>query len=180
MSGRWKIAGDQLMNSLYLISVFLHILSAVIWLGGMLFLALVLVPVLRKPQYRNQAGALFSYTGIQFRWIGWVCLILFLLTGTFNLLHRVGDFSTLLHEQFWQGSFGRLLLYKLLLFGIILLLSAVHDFIIGPRATRLWESSPDSPQSTAYRKTASWFGRINLLLGLAVVFLAVALVRGGL
>ena len=52
-----------------------------------------------------------------------------------------------------------------------------HDFEIGPKATRAWEAGSES--AATLRRVASWIGRLNLLLGLVVVALAVALVRGG-
>jgi hypothetical protein len=36
-----------------------------------------------------------------------------------------------------------------------------------------------SPQARRWRRAASWMGRLNLLLALAVLAIAVALVRGG-
>ena len=47
------------MRTLYLVSVWLHILAAMAWVGGMLFLVAVLVPLLRTPAMRPQATALF-------------------------------------------------------------------------------------------------------------------------
>ncbi|MFW5920697.1 MAG: hypothetical protein ACOCUS_02565, partial [Polyangiales bacterium] len=62
--------------------------------------------------------------------------------------------------------------------GIVLAISGVHDFFVGPRATELLEKNPNDPRADRMRKAASRFGRANLLLGLAVVALAVGLVRG--
>jgi hypothetical protein len=42
------------------------------------------------------------------------------------------------------------------------------------------EADPTSAEAHHLHRRALWFGRLNLLLGLAVVLLAVALVRGGL
>jgi len=39
----------------YLLAVSLHILAACVWIGGMVFLAAVLLPVLREPEYRGAA-----------------------------------------------------------------------------------------------------------------------------
>ena len=166
------------MATVYHISLFLHILSAIIWLGGMLFLALIVVPVVRKPEYQQFSGQLFHQTGLKFRFVGWICLGLFLVTGIFNLYYRVRDWNSLTSKRFWNGDFGETLLTKLLIFAIILIMSAVHDFYIGPKATELWQANPDSPQAKKLRKSASWFGRLNLLLGLLVVYLAIGMVRG--
>lgn len=59
-------------------------------------------------------------------------------------------------------------------------ISALHDFVIGPKATNLRMKNPESVDAFRMRKLASWIGRINLLLALIVVMLGVILVRGGL
>lgn len=144
----------------------------------MLFLTMVIVPVMRKPEYQSFSARLFHQTGLKFRTIGWSCLILFLISGIFNLVFRAGGWQPLHTAQFWQGYFGETLLVKLILFAFILILSAIHDFYMGPKATRLWQEDPHSPRAKTLRKGASWFGRINLLLGLIIVYLAVGMVRG--
>ncbi|MFQ5795545.1 MAG: hypothetical protein ACE5JP_10915 [Candidatus Bipolaricaulia bacterium] len=75
------------MHVLYLLSVWLHILAAAIWIGGMVFLALILVPVTRRPEHRGIAVSLIHWTGVRFRWVGWICLGLLLLSGIFNLAY---------------------------------------------------------------------------------------------
>ena len=37
---------------------------------------------------------------------------------------------------------------------------------------------PGSPEALRLRKSASWFGRINVLLGLVAVLMGVMIVRG--
>ena len=167
------------MRIFYLLSVWLHILAAVIWIGGMVFLALVLIPVTRQPEYRDVAVSFIRRTGVRFRWVGWGCLGLLLLSGTFNLAYRGFGWADLGSGRVFQGPFGRILEVKLVLVAVILLASAWHDFVIGPRATALWQVNPASPKAGRARRQASWLGRINLLLALIVVALGMVLVRGG-
>lgn len=161
-----------------LISVWLHILAAAVWIGGMVFIALVLVPATREPEHRGIAPSLIRWTGRRFRWIGWLSLTLLLLTGLFNLAQRGLGWTELWSGELWGSPFGQLLGIKLFLVAVILLLSILHDFIIGPRATDLLQNSPGSPQALEFRRQASWLGRFNLLLALAAVALGVMLTRG--
>jgi uncharacterized membrane protein len=167
------------MRIIYLLSVWLHILAAATWLGGMLFLTLVLVPVVRRPAYRSAAGELFHLTGARFRWVGWICFGLLILSGTFNLIYRGVTWDDVFSSAFWLGAWGRILGTKLLLVATILLASAYHDFVIGPQATLAWRKDPRGARSQSLRRQASLIGRINLIAGLVVVILAVMLVRGG-
>lgn len=166
------------MHGLYLLSVWLHILAAAVWIGGMVFLALVLVPVTRRPEYRGVASTLVHWTGVRFRWVGWACLGLLVLSGVANVASRGYSWEDVTTGRLWRSPFGETLGLKLALVGAVLLLSAAHDFVIGLRATTVWRSSPDSPDAARLRRQAGWIGRLNLALALGVVALAVMLTRG--
>lgn len=168
-----------MVRALYLLSVWLHILAAAVWIGGMVFLALVLVPVTRRPEHRAVAASLVRATGARFRWAGWGSLGLLLLTGVVNLAFRGFGWADVWSGRLWQGPLGRTLAIKLLLFSAVLLLSGLHDFAIGPRATVLWQADPGAPEVARLRRRAAWLGRLNLILALIVAALGVTLVRGG-
>lgn len=166
------------MQGIYLFSVWLHILAAVAWVGGTLFLAIVLVPAIRRPEFARIAAALIRFTALRFRWVGWVCFSIFVLTGLLNLAARGIGVKDVQDAAFWQGSFGRTLAIKLILVLLILLISAFHDFFLGPRAAAAWEARQDSPHTLRLRRQAVQLGRLNLLLALAVILLGIMLVRG--
>lgn len=149
-----------------------------VWLGGMIFLALVLVPIVRLPVASGLSGLLVHHVGLRFRNVGWICLGLLVLSGIVNLTYHGYGWGDLLDGRLWQGPFGHLLGVKLLLVAAVLVLSAIHDFRIGPRATALMQEQPGSPETERARRLAGWFGRVNLVLALAIVFLGVMLVRG--
>lgn len=161
----------------YLFFVWLHILAAALWVGGMLFFVLVLLPLSRSERYRALAPELVQLSGLRFRTVGWTALILLIVTGTLALLYR-GLGSLLGEAAFWHAPFGSVLAMKLFLVAVVLGISAVHDFYVGPRSVARWQQAPDAPGTRRLRRLAAWMGRLNLLLSLAIVFLAVALVRG--
>lgn len=166
------------MHAFYIFSVWLHVLAAAVWIGGMVFIALVLVPATRRPEHRGVAASLVRWTGRRFRWIGWLGLALLLLTGAFSMAQRGFVWADLVSGKVWEDPFGQLVGVKLLLVAVILFLSVLHDFVIGPRATDLLQNNPGSPQALKFRRQASWIGRFNLLLALVVVALGVMLTRG--
>lgn len=166
------------MHGLYLVSVWLHILAATVWIGGMAFLVMVIVPTIRRPENRSIAARLVSETGLRYRTVGWTCLAIMLLTGIFNIGYRGYRWGDVWSGELWQGAFGTALAWKLGLVVAVGVLSAVHDFFIGPRAATVWMEAPDSTEALRLRKLASRMGRMTALLALAVVFLAVAMLRG--
>jgi copper resistance protein D len=165
------------VHQLYLLSVFIHIMAAMVWIGGMLFLVLVAIPWLRKGP-RGQAVTFLGETGARFRNVGWTCFLLLAVTGTFNLWFRGVRLSDFGHAE-WLGSpFGRTITVKLGLFVVVMVVSLAHDFVVGPRATRALQKDPNSPAAQTARRHASLLGRANLLLALLIVAAAVMLVRG--
>jgi putative copper export protein len=165
------------MTALYVLSVWLHILAATVWIGGMLFLVLVVVPWLRK-QDRAVAAKLMRETGTRFRTVGWWAFAVLIVTGSFNLYCRGVRLGDLTDATWLTSPFGRAVAMKLALFVLVLAMSVVHDFVLGPRSTRVAEKDPRSPEALALRAAASWMGRVNVLLAFAIVALAVIIVRG--
>jgi putative copper export protein len=166
------------MHTLYLLSVTLHIVAAMAWVGGMLFLVLVVVPMLRKPALRERALELMHVLGVRFRLVGWIAIGTLVLTGIFNVLYRGFSFGSFFDGSLYQGQWGRILATKLGLVAVVLTMSAVHDFWIGPKATRLASIGASAEVREKYRVAASVMGRVAFAFALAIVALAVTLVRG--
>jgi copper resistance protein D len=165
------------MRSLYLANVTLHVLASLLWLGGMFFFAAVGAPVLRKIEPAALRARLFHQLGTQFRAVGWAAIGVLLVTGVLNL-YFVGllRWERLSDPALWATPYGRALAWKLAAVAVMVVVSAVHDFVHGPAASRL---VPGSPEALRARRRASWLARINAVFGIVLVIAAVRLARGG-
>jgi uncharacterized membrane protein len=161
----------------YFLSVLVHVLAALLWLGGTFFLAAVGAPVLRRVEPAQLRAELFYQLGVQFRRVGWIAIIVLVITGFVNLHYRgLLHAAVLGNPSFWTSRYGHALAWKLATVLVIVALSAVHDFVIGPRASRYPAASP---QALRFRRLASWMARIGALVGVVLVGAAVRLARGG-
>ena len=165
------------MSIWYYANVTAHVLAAMLWLGGMLFLGVVGAPVLRAVEPPALRQELFHRIGLRFRTIGWWAIAVLLLTGVINLRFRgwLGSGEVLTSGAFWRSIPGHALMVKLTAVGAMLVVSAVHDFAVGPSAAR---ESAGSPRAVQLRRRAALLARINALLGVVVVVAAVRLARG--
>jgi uncharacterized membrane protein len=165
------------MTSFYYVIVTAHVLAALLWLGGMFFLAVVGAPVLRSIDAPALRQELFRRLGSHFRTVGWASIAVLVTTGVLILGARgVLRLEVLTSADFWSTTWGHRLAWKLALVALMLSIQAVHDFAHGPAASRL---EPGSPEALRMRRWASWMARLNALLGVAVVYVAVRLARGG-
>lgn len=163
---------------MYHLSVFIHILAAIFWIGGMLFTAAVLVPASRHKLLKNKKGEFFTLIGKKFSRISWVLFIVLIITGITNLLARGYTFTSLTTPAFWNSYLGSKLFIKLHLFATVLIISGIHDFYAGPKAAQLMDEQPESAKTKRMRKLSSWLGRLNLVLGLGILYYALRLLRG--
>ncbi|MBN1240071.1 MAG: DUF4149 domain-containing protein [Gammaproteobacteria bacterium] len=166
------------MQTLHYVAILLHILAAVVWIGGMVFLGAVLVPVLRDRSLGAPTGELLHRTGVRFRNVGWACLLILIGTGVVNLSRWGVGWERLTSAELWASPWGRVLAFKLGFVLTAIALSSVHDFVVGPRATRVMRSAPRSDESRRLRRAAGWMGRTNLLIAVLIVALGIMLVRG--
>lgn len=163
--------------SFYFINVTVHVFAALLWLGGMFFLAVVGAPVLRSVEPPELRALLFRRLGEQFRIVGWIAIAILLITGTLNVWFRgMLSLEVLGSGEYWSTRYGRSLAWKLGAVTAMLIVQAIHDFIVGPAASRV---APGTPQALATRKRAALLARLSAVLGIIVVIAAVRLARGG-
>jgi len=89
-------------------------------------------------------------------------------------LHYRGWLPLLARDDFWRTVAGRALAAKLAAVTVMLLVSAVHDFVLGPAAGR---ATAGSPEALRLRRRAAWLARANAMLGVLLVLAAVRLAR---
>ena len=152
--------------------VWLHVLAAVSWIGGMIFLSLVLAPLVRSRKAAPEFMALFRSAARRFRFVVWGAIAVLLSTGPVLLLQRG---LSLLNPTEWP----HVLWLKLGLVGALLLLTATHDLLLGAQVRKisaLPEGARSSWEQTIVR-TSSWVPRVALVLALGVLLAAVAFAR---
>ena len=165
------------MSLPYYIGVTIHVLAALVWLGGMFFVGLVGAPLLRSVESAAVRQRLFHELGVRFRAVGWICIVVLVVTGIGNLHFRgLLTRSVLGSAAFWETVVGHALAVKLASVVVMIAVSAVHDFWLGPAAGRV---EAGSPAALALRRRAALLARVNAVVGLIVVIAAVRLARGG-
>ena len=165
------------MPHLYYVNVTLHVLAAMLWLGGMLFLGAVGAPALRRVEPAALRQSLFHEIGTRFRGIGWAAIAVLLVTGTVNLYYRgwLHWDGVLASPGFWRTQYGHALAIKLVAVAAMIAISAAHDFVLGPAAVRA--ARGDGLEAGVLRRRAALWGRVNAFLGVVVVAAAVHLAR---
>ena len=141
------------MSEFWSLVLGVHILCAVLWVGGMAFALLVLRPslaVLEPPQRM----ALHQQVFRRFFLIVWHAMPLILVTGYLMLFVQRGGMANAL----WN-------IHVMLLFGVIMAVVFVAMFF-GPY--RRFRATPNAPTLDTIRKLIS----VNLVLGLLVVLVA--------
>src|SRR5262245_9238253 len=152
--------------------VWLHLLAAIAWIGGMLFLSVVLVPVLKREPFASQRTILIRTTALRFRAVVWSAMTVLLITGPL-LLHERG--IPIIDPSGWP----RVLATKLGLVAILFFFTLAHDFILGPRVAQILQLP--SERRTRFDQAlvlwSPWVARFSVILALAVLLAAVMLVR---
>lgn len=163
------------MRTLYFAVVTLHLLAAITWIGGVLFLALVGAPALRRVEPPSLRTALFDAIGIRFRWVGWGAVIVLLVSGSWLLWYRGWlAWALVSSPTFWRQGVGLALGWKLAMVTLMLVLSLVHDVALSPARARALDARPDG---AAVRRRVVLLARAGAIAALGVVVAAVHLVR---
>ena len=110
--------------------VWLHVRAAVSWIGGMIFLSLVLAPLVGSHKAESEFMALFRSAARRFRFAVWGAIAVRLSTGPVLLQQRG---LSLLNPAEWS----HVLWTKRGLVGTLLLLTVTHDLLLGPQVREI-------------------------------------------
>ncbi len=150
-----------------LLPLWLHVLSAAVWLGGLLFQSHILLPLLARGGPEEPVAQAVRRS----RRVAWTALVLLILTGLHNLT-RLPPVTSMI-----ESGALKLLTLKLFLVVILLMLSAHRDFGVAARLIRAVAAGRDA--MPALRMLVR-LDRVALLLGLGLVYLGLAVSRGGI
>jgi uncharacterized membrane protein len=168
--------------------LWIHILAAISWVGGMIFVAFIVGPYVRRTFPPAGRAPLMAEIGKRFSYLGWSAIVTLIITGIYNAVRFLGSWNALV-----ETTFGHILLVKIGVVAVMICLSIAHDFFLGPRQRDLGKalrlSSPTetsfrlatgekSSHEAALRRMRRWtvlIAQINLLLGLLVILLAASL-----
>lgn len=148
----------------------LHVIAAVSWIGGMIFLSLVLVPEFRRAGLAGERMLLFRDIARRFRVVVWLAVPLLIGTGVI-LLDQRG--LALTEPASWPRPFQ----IKLVLVVCLIGLSLSHDLLLGPRQAKESSAMESGSAASFTRSLFRFVPRLALVLALAVVFAAVVFVR---
>lgn len=146
-----------------LLSVWLHLLGVVAWVGGLAYQSHVLGPAAR----RGDAGV-FAEAARRGRPVAWTAIAVVALTGFYNVT-RLGPL-----ERVMETGAGLLLAGKFMLVLAAVALAAQRDFSQVPRLSRALADGRDPAPALG---TIAWLDRLVLLLAVAIVYLGVAVSR---
>ncbi len=152
--------------------VWIHLLAAVVWVGGMVFLSVVLVPVLKQDGGFARHVVLFRAIAYRFRAVVWGAMGILVLTGS---VMAVGRSIPLLEPRQWPAIF----LAKISVVSLLFTLTLMHDLVVGPKVRRILGTA-EAERSARDRMLVRYsvlVPRLSLLVALLVLLLAVVLAR---
>lgn len=148
----------------------LHGLLAVVWIGGMIFMDLVLMPSMSAIEPAQRAR-LIGAVAKRFTIVAWVSVIVLLVTGIVKTPgNMLLDAST---------RYGSILMIKHILFAVMIGIGLLITFVAAPRMRRAAPRGEERPapeflKAQGMIKTLS---TVNMVLGIVILVL-VGMLKG--
>ena len=157
------------------IPLWLHIIAATIWVGSQIMMFAVVVPSLRRVESGVSRSQILEVVTTRFGYLGLIALAVLIASGIENIdRYAPGDM--------FEFRYGYILAAKLIMFGLVLVLTVIHTLVIGPALLRMQtqalsaDNFAANPELAALRRRSILISLLTLLLSLAIVF-AAALLR---
>lgn len=149
---------------------FLHVLGVAVWIGGLVFVGAVAVPVARMGGDRVRTRELITRIARRFAVVAGVAWVLIFVTGM-GILGRREISVADLPDTDW----GRRVLAKLVILIALGVVVALHAAWQGPKVRRA-EEVGDTAAARRWKMAGAVFDGFTLLASLAALWLATSLV----
>ncbi len=146
-----------------------------VWVGGTIFYVIVVISVVRLPEFSEVRLPLIQKTALQFRKISYYLFVIFFISGMFLLSYK-GYLNFDSNLEFWTQGVGRMISIKVILFFLLLFSSLYHDFFTGPRTFLYAKTNHQLYEK--FRKRSALFGKVNLLISILIAILGILISRG--
>ncbi|HEY4034008.1 MAG TPA: copper resistance protein CopC [Ktedonobacteraceae bacterium] len=120
---------------------FLHLVAASLWVGGMMYIAVIYLPILKSKPWQQQTASLLT-TLPRYSPLAITGVVLMGLSGPLNAATRL-----LSWDQFFTTAYGRALVIKILLVGAMLVTSAIHVLLLRPRLAKDFKIYQDATEA---------------------------------
>jgi uncharacterized membrane protein len=165
---------------MYFLSVWLHILAATVWVGGLIYTAAVAVPFALTHEFWERQRILRGLAR-RFRWIGWGAIGVLFITGLGNLTLRLSPITLgqifngdVFNAEKVEGLIAIWLPWKLMLVIVMIALMAFHDIT----SIRSAQGFKDSHDRAPGNRMGSRAAALATLVAILVLYVSVRLVRG--
>ncbi len=147
------------------VNPWLHILAATIWVGPQFMLFIAAVPAIRTVEDAQARARAMRVLTTRFGWLAWGAMAVLIITGIGNLYEHDVPIDVL-----FERNFGVIFQVKMTLLIIVIALTALHSFVIGPRVARLQETAASEAEVASARRLSMLVSGVALLVSLGILF----------
>ncbi|MBE0609208.1 MAG: hypothetical protein IH609_07505, partial [Dehalococcoidia bacterium] len=173
-------AGGTVEETLHITFIWLHILGITLWVGPQFFLAAAWVPASRQiTDMPTRLAAMRTITR-RFGYLGGGGLVLTMIAGLY-LVTSWRDFYAVPGDVgFTELRYGVVFIIKMMVLAVMLAVSALHMFVLGPRQLDRLEAQARGENVTeeelrSVRKQSMFLSISGLVLTLAIMVMGVTL-----
>ncbi|HEX3642114.1 MAG TPA: CopD family protein [Ktedonobacteraceae bacterium] len=124
---------------------FLHLAATALWIGGMMYIAVIYLPVLKSRSWQQQTASLLIILP-RYSPLALTGVVLMGLSGPLNAATRLLSWN-----QLFTTVYGLMLIVKVLLVVALLLTSAFHVLLLRPRLAKdfkIYQAATEAAQSS--------------------------------
>jgi putative copper export protein len=146
-----------------------HLIAATIWVGSQVMMFAVVIPSLRLVEDAGTHSRLLRGVTRRFGYLGLAALVFLALTGVDNI-------DRYAPAPMFDFRYGTILATKLILYVLVILLTAAHALVIGPRLLAAQGSTNEAAARVrSLRRQSILVSSLTLVFSIAILFCAALL-----
>jgi uncharacterized membrane protein len=158
--------GTDVYTLIPIVNHWLHLVSAVIWIGGIAFLVMAVTPGLKKAVAKEQIKPITDAFYQHYKKVAGILLVVLLFTGGINL-HYVNQLITLQTGSGVQHHAQYLTVFFIKLF-LVLCLLTLFLYTVVFKSDDVEEGEEESYEAIPFQRAALWIGLLIILCASAM------------